>query len=148
MLMKSCPDCGKLIPYGAARCEGCAQGYRSARKAKEKESKRIRDRRYNAKRDPKLSRFYHSKEWKALSALVMRESGYRCAKCGKRLGQRLDDGRIVTLEVDHVQPIQSEQGWHMRLDRNNLQALCTDCHNEKHHRFQRRADPRGGQKSF
>lgn len=138
MLMKSCRSCGKLIPYGSARCPTCQKEYDERMKVQARESKRERDRRYNSKRDPKYRAFYNSKEWKMLSAKTMEAAGYQCARCGLKLGSKRDDGSIVILEVDHIEPIQSDDGWKRRYDENNLQCLCAQCHNEKHGRFQRR----------
>ncbi|WP_290155563.1 HNH endonuclease [uncultured Dubosiella sp.] len=129
-----------MIPYGAARCPDCQREHDAKAKAKAIESKRARDRRYNARRDPKQRAFYNSKEWKALSARVMAAAGYRCASCGKPLGSKREDGSVVVLEVDHIEPIQSTSGWEKRFDEKNLRCLCTYCHNRKHGRF----TPRGG----
>ena len=148
MLMKSCRDCGRLIPYGQARCADCQTRHEAERSAREKEKRREYNRRYNAKRDPKYKRFYHSKEWKTLSAKVMQTHGYRCDWCGKRVGQLLDDGRMVTLEVDHIEPVQSEAGWSKRFEESNLRVLCLDCHNVRHGRFRGRQTPGGGSKSL
>lgn len=138
MLMKSCRSCGRLIPYGSARCPSCQKKHDEIVKEKARESKRTRDRRYNAKRDPKYRAFYNSKEWKMLSASTIEKAGYRCKKCGARLGSKRDDGSVVILEVDHIEPIQSDSGWGKRFDSKNLQCLCTECHNAKHKRFQHR----------
>ena len=145
LLMKECVDCGSLIPYGAVRCPGCQQRWDKVHPVHERDLKKARDKKYSKKRDPKYSRFYNSKDWKNLSALTMRADGYRCRCCGKRLGQRLEDGRTVTLEVDHIIPVQEATGWQRRLDPSNLQTLCLDCHNAKHKRFGRGSTrPRGG----
>lgn len=138
MLMKSCRSCGRLIPYGTARCPECEKKHQEILIANARDSKRARDRRYNAKRDPKYRAFYNSKEWQMLSAKTMEAAGYQCARCGLKLGSKRDDGSVVILEVDHIEPIQTDDGWDKRFDQKNLQCLCTDCHNKKHGRFQRR----------
>lgn len=143
--MKECSGCRKLIPFGMSRCPDCQSKYDAELSARVRAQKREQNRRYNSKRDPKFKKFYHSSEWKMLSAKVMQEAGYTCAICGRKAGQPLDDGRTVALEVDHIDPIQSQTGWQKRFDRKNLQCLCTDCHNEKHGRFLKH--PRGGSKT-
>lgn len=145
MLMKECAGCRKLIPFGMTRCPDCQSKWEAEQSARVRAQRREQNRRYNSKRDPKFKKFYHSREWKTLSAKVMQASGYTCAVCGRKAGQRLDDGRIVALEVDHIDPIQSETGWQKRFDRKNLQCLCTNCHNEKHGRFLKH--PGGGSKT-
>lgn len=137
MLMKSC-RCGKQIPYGMKRCPECEKTYQQHKAQLEKESKRRRDRRYNAKRDPQVTKFYHSKEWQMLSAKRMQMDGFKCRHCGKAVGARRMDGTVVRLEVDHIEEISTPEGWAKRYDIDNLRTLCTQCHNERHHRFQKR----------
>ena len=127
MLLKSCGRCGNLIPYGRAYCDKCTLVVEAEREDRLKLSKRQADRRYNKTRDPKYLRFYNSKEWRILSRVCLQEGGYRCRKCG-----------AYASEVDHIKPIQTPEGWELRLDKSNLQPLCVDCHNAKHKRFIKR----------
>ena len=127
MLLKSCGRCGKLIPYGISYCSICRPIGEAEREARRLESKRESDRRYNKTRDPKYIRFYNSQAWRTLSAKYTQDKGYKCECCG----------RIAT-EVHHKQPIQTESGWLRRLDYDNLELLCVDCHNKRHKRFERR----------
>ena len=89
--------------------------------------KRESNKRYNKTRDPKYTKFYNSKEWRVLSLSRLQYDNYKCVKCGK-----------IASEVDHIIPIQTPKGWDLRLDFNNTQSLCLDCHNKKHGRFQKR----------
>lgn len=123
MLLKPCSKCGRLIPYGKSYCDNCVIKVQSDREASKKES----DKRYNKTRDLKYVRFYNSKEWRILSRSRLQHDGYKCVKCGK-----------VASEVDHIIPIQTPQGWDLRLDFNNTQSLCLQCHNKKHNRFIKR----------
>lgn len=127
MLLKACPRCGNLIPYGMAYCEECTPIVEAQRQEYIQRSKRAYDERYNKTRDPKYVRFYNSKEWRILSAKYTQDKKYRCEQCGK-----------IATEVHHKEPIQSETGWSLRLDYNNLELLCKDCHNKRHNRFVRR----------
>lgn len=124
MLLKSCKRCGDLINYGRAYCTTCEPIVEAEREARLLEYKRAANRRYNKKRDPKYVRFYNSKEWKILSRKRLQDDGYKCVKCG-----------TIASEVDHIQAIQTPEGWELRLDYDNTQSLCVECHNIKHARF-------------
>lgn len=127
MLLKECKRCGRLIPYGAVYCKGCTPIVEKEREERRLEAKRKGDRRYNKTRDPKYIRFYNSAEWRILSRKRLQDDGYKCVKCG-----------AFASEVDHIKPIQTPEGWELRLDYNNTQSLCVACHNKKHERFQKR----------
>lgn len=127
MLLKACKRCGNLIPYGKAYCQACTPIVAAEREAMRAEWKRESDRRYNRKRDPKYIRFYNSSEWKTLSRKRLQDDGYRCVKCG-----------AIASEVDHIVPIQTPEGWEKRLDYDNTQSLCVNCHNIKHERFNKK----------
>lgn len=127
MLLKSCNRCGTLIQYGAVYCPVCAPIVEEEREARRREYSKESNRRYNKGRDPKYGRFYNSADWRILSRTRLQDDGYKCVKCGK-----------IASEVDHIKPIQTPEGWDHRLDYDNLQSLCLDCHNKKHDRFNRR----------
>lgn len=130
MLLKSCGRCGNLITYGSAYCIECTFIIEAEREERIREARRRSNKRYNQTRDPKYIRFYNSADWKILSRKRLQDDGYKCVKCGK-----------IASEVDHIQEIQSSDGWELRLDYDNLQSLCLDCHNKKHNRFIKR--PKG-----
>ena len=127
MLQKPCGRCRRLIPYGLSYCAECLPIVEKEREERKAEAIKRSNRKYNATRDPKYTKFYNSIEWKTLSRKILTDSGYRCRVCP----------RIAT-EVDHIIPIQTPDGWERRLDYDNLQALCIDCHNEKHNRFKKK----------
>lgn len=127
MLLKECNRCKNLIPYGHTYCSKCEIIVNEIKEQKQKEYKRKCNRRYNKKRDPKYIRFYRSMDWKRLSAKYMQDKGYRCEECG-----------AIATEVHHKIAIQTEQGWDMRLDYNNLELVCIKCHNKRHNRFQKK----------
>lgn len=129
MLLKACPRCGNLIPYGVAYCKGCTPIIQAQREAYIERSKKASNKRYNKTRDPKYTSFYNSKEWRILSAKYTQDKQYRCELCGK-----------IATEVHHKEPIQTESGWIRRLDYNNLELLCVECHNKRHKRFIRRSE--------
>lgn len=124
MLLKACNRCGTFIQYGSAYCTICRPIVEAEREAKRIEYNKASNRRYNKTRDPKYGRFYNSTDWRVLSRTRLQGDGYRCVKCG-----------AIASEVDHIKPIQTPEGWELRLDYNNLQSLCIGCHNAKHKRF-------------
>lgn len=127
MILKSCARCGNLIPYGKAYCEACAEKVQAEREKRIAESIKASNKRYNQRRDPKYTTFYRSQDWRKLARTRIQMDGYRCVMCGE-----------FATEVDHIKPIQTPEGWEMRLDLNNTQSLCTRCHNAKHNRFQKK----------
>lgn len=127
MLQKTCSRCGRFVPYGVTYCETCAPVMERLIAERREQSKRASNRKYNKTRDPKYTRFYNSKEWRTLSLACLQRDNYKCRKCGK-----------FASESDHIIPIQTPDGWERRLDIDNTQSLCLDCHNKKHNRFTKR----------
>lgn len=127
MLLKPCNRCGNLIPFGSAYCSTCKPIVEAEREARRLENNREANRRYNKTRDPKYIRFYNSIEWRTLSAKYMQDRGYRCECCG-----------AIGTEVHHKKPIQTPEGWELRLDYDNLELVCVQCHNKRHERFTKR----------
>lgn len=124
MLLKSCNRCGNLIPYGSTYCTTCAPIVAEIREARLRESRLKSNKEYNKTRDPKYGRFYNSNDWRILSRKRLQDDGYKCVECG-----------AIASEVDHIVPIQTPEGWELRLDYNNTRSLCLTCHNKKHKRF-------------
>ncbi len=124
MVLKDCARCKRLIPYGKKYCKGCEGIMAAQLDAPANESRQLYNRRYNEKRDPKFTRFYHSAAWRTLSAVYMQKKQYKCEGCGK-----------IASEVHHKIPIQTDEGWKLRLDENNLKLVCKRCHNKEHDRF-------------
>lgn len=127
MLLKACNRCGNLIRYGSPYCKECTPIVEAEREARRLEAKREGDRRYNKKRDPKYVRFYNGVDWRTLSAKYTQDKGYKCEVCNR-----------MATQVHHIKAIQTPEGWERRLDYNNLELLCTQCHNDRHDRFMRR----------
>lgn len=132
MLLKPCSRCHTLVQYPSAYCDICAPLVEREREEAFQKKRLLWNSRYNGKRDPKYTRFYSSIDWKRLSKAKMQDAGYRCEDCG-----------AIAVEVHHVDPIQTESGWERRLDWANLKAVCLDCHNKAHDRFQPRRKRRG-----
>lgn len=137
-VMKACPKCQKLIPIGWAYCPECkpiAEAEReAARERKAEYFRRKYNREYNTRRDPKYATFYRSKAWRATSKAKLQSVEYQCE--GKLKGCQ-----SIACEVHHIEPIQTPSGWDKRLEWENLEALCTVCHNGRHpDRFTRKKD--------
>lgn len=124
MLLKSCNRCGNLIPYGSPYCTKCTPIVEAEREEKRAEYNKASNKRYNKTRDPKYGRFYNSLAWRTLSLKYIQDKGYKCEECGS-----------IASEVHHKKPIQTPEGWDLRLDINNLELVCLSCHNKRHNRF-------------
>lgn len=131
MLLKACNRCGNLIPYGTPYCKTCTPIVEAEREARLQAYKRESNRRYNKTRDPKYLRFYNGIEWRTLSAKYVQDKGYRCEIC-----------KAMATQVHHKQAIQTPEGWELRLSYDNLELLCTQCHNDRHDRFKKRKKSR------
>ena len=67
-------------------------------------------------------RFYLSNEWKSLRKYVLSQTPF-CKKC-------LIEGKLIpSTVVDHIVDISVDPLSRLTLE--NLQSLCTKCHNEK-----------------
>ena len=138
-IMKPCPRCKRLIPAGWSYCPDCkpvAEAEReAARERKADYLKKKYNQRYNSRRDPKYSAFYRSKAWRATSKAKLQSCGYQCqAKLPGCQGG-------MACEVHHIIPIQTPEGWDKRLDWENLEPVCTACHNGRHpEKFKKKKD--------
>lgn len=127
MLLKQCSRCKNLMPYGRVYCDTCAPIVEEEKAQRVAKAKAKYNREYNKRRDPKYGAFYRGSQWRRLARARIQADGYKCVKCGS-----------FATEVDHIIPIQTPDGWDRRYDFDNLQSLCTRCHNEKHNRFNKR----------
>ena len=123
MIIKLCRKCKRTIQYPNTYCSKCKEIYDQEKK----ENITLSNRRYNQTRDKKYIRFYKSLEWNLLKNKKLQDSGYKCERCNK-----------LGTEVHHIKPIQTEDGWILRLDYTNLKTVCISCHNYYHGRFQRK----------
>ena len=125
MAMKPCPRCKKLMQVGPAYCADCAPIAREELEAKRQEALARKAKLYNRKRDPKYLSFYRSKEWRLTSRVKLQEVAYKCEA-------KLQGCQGLAVEVHHIKPIQTPEGWELRLEWSNLEAVCTACHNGRH----------------
>lgn len=132
MLLKACPRCKRMIPHGLPYCAECApiaEAQRTEAQERKAEYKRKKyNKNYNRQRDPKYLTFYRSKEWKITSRTKLQQASYKCQA-------KLPGCTHLAVEVHHIKPIQTAEGWELRLDWENLEAVCTACHNARHQRF-------------
>ena len=139
MAVHPCPRCKRLVPVGVSYCEACKPiAEEQAREAVERRQayKRAKyNRAYNKRRDPKYLTFYRSKEWRLLSKTKLQDCGYRCEA-------KLEGCTHLAVEVHHVEPIQTDNGWDRRLAWDNLEGVCTSCHNGRHpEKLRKKAEP-------
>lgn len=123
MILKLCRKCKKVIKHPATYCDKCLPIINEKRE----QLKNEREKKYRNSKDPKYRKFYNSNDWKLLKNKKMQDSKYQCERCKK-----------LAVEVHHIKPIQTEEGWVQRLDYDNLEALCLECHNFRHNRFQKK----------
>ena len=133
-ILKACPRCRVLIPQGLPYCAKCAPLVEAQRAEYRAHNQAARDRQYNRRRDPKYLTFYRSKEWRTTSRAALTAAGYKCQA-------RLAGCTGLAVEVHHKKPIQTPEGWAERLEWENLEAVCTSCHNGRHERGKKRLAP-------
>ena len=125
MIMKPCPRCKRLMPYGMSYCKDCAPIVWSEIEAIKERNLKKKMQMYNRQRDPKYLTFYRSKDWRRQSRAKLESAQYKCEA-------RLEHCQGIAVEVHHIVPIQTPQGWDKRLEWENLEAVCTSCHNGRH----------------
>lgn len=125
MVMKRCPRCKRLMPYGKAYCSECTPRAEAELQAIRDRNAKKKAQAYNRRRDPKYLTFYRSKAWRELSRAFLQSAGYKCQA-------KLDGCQGLAMEVHHKVPIRTPEGWERRLDWSNLEAVCTSCHNGRH----------------
>lgn len=129
-LMKKCPRCKRLIPYGWAYCPDCAPIVEAERAAAKEHKAELQRKKYNktynqkrAQDDPKYRTFRNSKAWKQTSKAKLQACEW---KCEARVSPNCTG---LACEVHHIKPIKTPEGWDKRLDWSNLMGVCTQCHN-------------------
>lgn len=126
-ILKACPRCRAMIPQGLPYCAKCAPLVEAQREEYRQRNQAARDKQYNRRRDPRYLAFYHSKPWRVTSKAKLSAAGYKCEAA-------LPGCAGLACEVHHIKPIQTPDGWTARLEWDNLEALCTSCHNARHKR--------------
>lgn len=87
------------------------------------EHKGVANKEYNEFRntyDKEYVSFYKSSAWQKKRVQALRKDEWICRRCSKQ-------GIITVADmVDHIVPTKVK--WELRLDIDNLQALCNECH--------------------
>ena len=126
MASHPCPRCKRLIPVGIAYCDDSrpvAEAQAAEAIERRRAFKRAKyNKAYNQRRDPKYGRFYNSGDWRTLSRAKLQDCGYKCEA-------KLDGCQRLAVEVHHIEPIKTPEGWDKRLDWDNLMGVCIACHN-------------------
>ena len=126
MASHPCPRCKRLIPVGIAYCDDCrpvAEAQAAEAIERRRAFKRAKyNKAYNQRRDPKYGRFYNSQDWRTLSRTKLQDCGYKCEA-------KLEGCQRLAVEVHHMEPIKTPEGWDKRLDWDNLMGVCIACHN-------------------
>lgn len=126
MALHPCPRCRQLIPVGVQYCDNCRPAA-EAQAAEAIERRRVYkvakyNKEYNRRRDPKYLTFYRSKDWKVTSRAKLQACSYKCEA-------KLDGCKGLAVEVHHIKPLKTPEGWDQRLDWDNLMGVCIACHN-------------------
>ena len=70
----------------------------------------------------KHKRFYNGNYWEELRNRVFINNNYLCAEC-------LKQGKVKECKIGHhIKPLRTH--WHLRLDYDNIQPVCHDCHEQ------------------
>ena len=125
MIMKPCPRCKRMMPYGPAYCEACAPIAQAELEAIKERNAKKKMQQYNSRRDTKYLTFYRSKDWRRQSRAKLESVRYKCEA-------KLEGCTGLAVETHHIIPIQIPEGWDKRLEWENLEAVCTSCHNGRH----------------
>jgi len=72
-------------------------------------------------RDPRAKAFYHSAAWMRMRELILARDHGLCQEC-------LRQGRYTPATAVHHKQELLER-WDLRLDPDNLESLCDECHN-------------------
>jgi len=83
-----------------------------------------REKLYNEhSRNKESASIYNSTRWRRLRKEILMRDLFACAKCGCVVTVKKRD-----YAIDHIIPLTKNGDAY---DKNNLQVLCTSCHNEK-----------------
>jgi 5-methylcytosine-specific restriction enzyme A len=87
--------------------------------------KRVTNQHYDKyQRDRRSTLFYRSGAWRKLRTYIYNKQHGLCQRCLQR-------GKVVRADVvHHIEEI--KEAWDKRLDEDNLECLCHDCHNKEH----------------
>lgn len=131
MLVKLCAKCKKVIQHPNTYCDIC----RPIALQEKEEIKQRTNTRYNKQRIKKYEQFYNSKQWRDLSKMYLHNHNYKCEDCIAKSTNQYHADVLTATECHHKIPIQTQEGWDLRLEESNLRALCHNHHDIRHKRF-------------
>lgn len=105
-------------------CNECKPITEDEIKSKINHNYEIKQKRYNKQRNKKYIEFYRSAAWKLSSRAKLDSVNYKCEA-------QLEGCTGLAVEVHHKKPIQTEEGWELRLEWSNFEAVCINCHNKR-----------------
>ncbi|ANZ98177.1 hypothetical protein BFC20_10920 [Brochothrix thermosphacta] len=113
--------CRQLIDYTDQYCDTHAH---IGIKRKQEQAQRYNETTRNNEFNKQYTKFYQSSEWKQarMTKLVNQPL---CEECLKN--KNVKQGQIV----HHI--IELKEDWEQRVNQNNLETICRECHN-KHHK--------------
>lgn len=87
-------------------------------------NKHVRTNDFNRRYDE----FYHSTQWRNTRKHKLMVQPL-CEVCARQ-------GRMTTADmVHHIIELRSPNGWEKRLELDNLESICYECHNKEDHRY-------------
>lgn len=81
---------------------------------------------------PWAARLYNSKEWKDLRQSLIIQRGAKCERCGKDC--TFAPYELIGHHKKELTPANVNDAM-IALNPDNIEIICTDCHNKEHHRF-------------
>lgn len=79
---------------------------------------------WNGESEDKYIKFYHSKDWQQVRKIVLDRDHYLCQVCYRQ-------GLVTPANtVHHIKHLR--ECWEQRLNLNNLETICLECHNKEH----------------
>lgn len=112
--------CNNIAIKGKVYCES---HYKKTKKDRAKHY----DKSVRHKIDKKYASFYKSKEWQIVRQQVLERDNYLCVRCNNP--DKLERKTPADV-VHHIEEL--KERWDLRLDPNNCESLCHNCHNIEH----------------
>ena len=91
--------------------------------------------------EKEVKAFYNSAEWKRKRTKILERDHHECQDCIERIREAEKKGIYLTgsdahirrgVEVHHIKELREHP--ELKLNEDNLIALCTQCHNVRHGR--------------
>ena len=116
--LKECKyrSCYKLTRNRSGYCDDHLNNYKDIKRSQRYEH----DKKYNAKRDAEVQKFYNSNAWRSKRIYILIRDNYHCYEC-------LNNKKITqATEVHHIVKVKDDLS--LGLDNDNLISVCASCH--------------------